>query len=306
LNFEGLTPMSPNPQPPLRMRRNLRFTVAYDGTNYCGWQVQANGPSLQAAIEKGILKLTGEKCAVYSAGRTDSGVHALGQVINFHTSSRIPVKNWPAALQTKLPFDILLLDAREVPAKFHATFAAKRKSYRYVIHNGPAVLPFLRNYVYHFRRPLDVAAMETAARHLLGTHDFRSFETDWPNKETSVRTVFDISFTRRPHWDVWSNIASGALEPPPEAAAHLSLRAPFLCIDITADGFLYNMVRTIVGTLINVGTGKWSPDDVLRILTAQNRSLAGSTAPAQGLYLVSVDYGETDIPADASHPRSSA
>lgn len=275
------------------MRRNLRFTLAYDGTNYCGWQVQANGPSLQATIEKGIYKLTGEKCAVYSAGRTDSGVHALGQVMNFHTSSRIPVKNWAAALQTHLPYDILLLDAREVPAKFHATFAAQRKSYRYVIHNGPAPLPFLRNYVYHFRRPLDVPAMQAAAQYLLGTHDFRSFETDWPNKVTSVRTVYDISFTRKAQWDVWTAFSGSATESALHDAAHAPVRAPFLCMDITADGFLYNMVRTIAGTLINVGTGKWSPKDVARILQAQQRSLAGSTAPAQGLYLVSVDYGET-------------
>lgn len=273
------------------MRRNLRFTLAYDGTNYCGWQVQTNGPSLQAAIEKGIYKLTGEKCAVYSAGRTDSGVHALGQVINFHTSSQIPVRNWTAALQTKLPFDILLLDACEVPAKFHATFAAKRKRYRYVIHNGATPLPFLRNYVYHFRRPLNVPAMEEGARRLLGQHDFRSFETDWPNKETSVRTVFEISFSRHAQWNVWSQATSAPSRRLSDDPLPSAPDAPFLCMEISADGFLYNMVRTIAGTLINVGTGKWSPDDVSRILKAQNRSLAGSTAPAQGLYLVSVDYG---------------
>src|SRR6185369_7423709 len=161
--------------------RNIRLTLAYDGTNYCGWQVQTNGPSIQAALERAIEKLTGEHSAVYSAGRTDSGVHALGQVANFHTSATIPAENFRPALQSCLGPDIVILDSREVEPEFHATFWAKKKRYRYVIDNAPVSLPFLQRYSWQLRRRLDDRAMQAAALTLLGTHDFRSFETDWPN-----------------------------------------------------------------------------------------------------------------------------
>ena len=261
--------------------RNLRLTLAYDGTHYLGWQVQPQGATIQSCLESAIEKLTGEKVSVLSAGRTDSGVHALGQVASFRTTSNIPAANWPPALQTCLPPDILVLDATDVPEDFHATFSAKRKRYRYVIHNGPAPLPFLRNCVYHIRRPLDAAAMHAAAQVLVGTHDFRSFETDWPNKATSVRTVFELTISRTTGWPVWR---------PPAAAERVDPPGEFLTLDIVANGFLYNMVRSITGTLVNVGRGRWSTDDVRAILHAQDRTTAGATAPACGLYLVEVSY----------------
>lgn len=294
--------------------RNIRLTLAYDGTNYCGWQVQANGPSIQAALERAIERLTGAKSAVYSAGRTDSGVHALGQVANFHTEFPIPPENFRPALQTKLPEDIVILDSCEAPPEFHATYAAKSKRYRYVIDNSPHPLPFLKRYAWQMRRRLDADAMHVAGQSLLGTHDFRSFETDWPNKATSVRTVTELRVARRRLWELWE-APTGAQhagqahaarpdDEPRNGSRGLALRTmpdrppsrlafspePLICLDIVADGFLYNMVRCIVGTLVNVGRSKWTADDVARILETQQRSIAGSTAPACGLYLVEVEY----------------
>src|SRR6185369_17632564 len=154
--------------------RNIRLTLAYDGTRYCGWQIQPNGPTIQEKLEWAIERLTGEKCPVYSAGRTDSGVHAVGQVANFHTTSGIPATNWPGALQAFLPEDIIILKSDEVPAEFHATYSARRKRYRYLLHNGRTLLPFLRNYAHHVRKSLDATAMHAAAQTIVGTHDFRS------------------------------------------------------------------------------------------------------------------------------------
>ncbi len=269
--------------------RNIRLTLAYDGTAYCGWQVQANGPSIQAAVERAIQRLTGETCPVYSAGRTDSGVHAIGQTANFLTRSEIPAANWRPALQAFLPRDIVVRAAYEAPLDFHSTYWAVRKRYRYILHNGRALFPCLRNYADHIRKRLDVAAMHAAAQVLLGKHDFRSFETNWPNKVTSVRTVMESGVVRCDGWPAWS--CPQRLDAPPPSAE----TGEFICFDIVADGFLYNMVRTIMGTLVNVGRGTWTPADVERILKSQSRSLAGSTAPACGLYLVSVDYrGEGD------------
>jgi tRNA pseudouridine38-40 synthase len=274
--------------------RNIGLTLAYDGTNFCGWQVQSNGPSIQAEVERAVEKLTGIHSGVLSAGRTDSGVHALGQVANFRTASRIPADKFRPALQTFLPHEIVVLDSYELPLDFHATFSAKRKRYRYVIHNERISLPFLRRYAHHFSTELDMAVMQTAAQTLVGTHDFRSFETDWPNKATSVRTVFAIEFGRLSQWEVWSSklplaVVGGEGR---GARGEWPSAGDFITMEIVADGFLYNMVRTIVGTLINVGRHTWSMADVQRILHAQSRTAAGATAPACGLYLVDVDYGD--------------
>lgn len=274
---------SPNILTPLR---NICMTMAYDGARYFGWQVQANGPSVQGAVEEAIRRLTGEACTVFSAGRTDSGVHALGQVINFKTTSPIPVVNWRGALQSFLPDDIVVRHVWEASPDFHSTYSAKQKRYRYVVYNGALSMPFLRNYSYHMRKRLDSQAMHDAAQVLVGTHDFRSFETDWPNTSSSVRTVMEITIYRQRGWVAW--MAGDH----PDAHTLPGTADDFVCMDIVADGFLYNMVRSIMGTLIHVGRGTWSADDLARILTAQNRSVAGNTAPACGLYLVSVDYGE--------------
>lgn len=264
---------------------NICLTLAYDGTNFSGWQVQPDRRTVQTTIEQAIRRLTGEKVALYSAGRTDTGVHALGQVANFQTQSTIPPANWRPALQTCLPDDIVLLDSVEVPTEFHATFSAVRKRYRYVIANGPLLLPQLRTAVHHVRRPLDLDSMRTAARALVGRHDFRAFETDWPNKATSIRTVESIEFGRCGDWPVWTSRSLANDRSPCDLET-----GPFLWMEITADGFLYNMVRSIMGTLLNVGRGAWPPERVAEVLQGQSRTRAGNTAPACGLYLAAVDY----------------
>ena len=265
--------------------RNIRLTLAYDGTHYVGWQIQPNAPSIQAAVKSAIEELTGDTATVHAAGRTDSGVHALGQVANFRTESSIPCENIRTGLQRFLPDDIVVRDVSEVDLSFHATYSAKQKRYRYVILNSRIVLPFLRNYVTQHHRELDAARMQQAADRLIGTHDFRCFESQFPNKANSVRTVMEATVERCSLWPVWSELIRQHQE-----TELINCRGDFIRFDIVADGFLYNMVRAIVGTLLKVGEGTWTPDDVRRIIDQQDRSEAGETAPPQGLYLVHVDY----------------
>ncbi len=266
--------------------RTILLTIAYDGSDYAGWQVQPNQPSVQAVVEAALAEFTGETIRVTAAGRTDAGVHALQQLVSFPTAGDIPVIGFRYGLQTVLPDDVVVLDAREVPVGFSARYDTVRKTYRYVIQNARLRTPWLRNHVGWHRSPLDVAAMQAALDLLIGTHDFRSFESDWPNKATSVRTLFDARISRTLVWNAWRNLASVDAEQP---------EGEFLCIDLTADGFLYNMVRAIVGSLIHVGRGNWTPHDLQRILVAQDRRLAGETAPAEGLYLLNCEY-EIDLP----------
>jgi tRNA pseudouridine38-40 synthase len=276
------------------------MTVAYDGTNYVGWQIQPNGESVQAAIERAILKLTGEQISVLSAGRTDSGVHALGQVVSFRTDSPIPCDGFRKALQKFLEPDVVIRDLQETHTAFHATYSAKKKRYRYVIHNTRTHNPFLRNYVWHRHSRLDDVAMHAAGQQLVGTYDFRSFESHWPNKATSVRTVMELTVRREHYCPIFFGSPRGEL---PGRFCDTATRetGDFIWLEIVADGFLYNMVRAIVGTLIHVGTGRWTADDVRQIRDAQDRSVAGDTAPPQGLYLVAVDYGDALDEHTAQH-----
>jgi tRNA pseudouridine38-40 synthase len=262
--------------------RNIRLTIAYDGSSYVGWQVQPNGPTVQVAVEKAIKKLTGLDANVLSAGRTDSGVHALGQVASFQTESTIPLEGFRKALHKFLPDDVIIRDAQEVPLDFHATFSAVQKRYRYVIHNCRIHNPFLRNYVWHFHQDIDAAAMHDAGQELIGKHDFRSFESHWPNKASSVRTIKEVTVRRQNFCPLW--LGDADQQPADDDSGE------FVWVEIVADGFLYNMVRAIVGTLVPVGRGRWGGDDIRRILTAMDRSEAGDTAPPNGLYLVHVDY----------------
>jgi len=264
--------------------RNLKLTLAYDGSEYAGWQVQPNGLSVQACVELAIEKLTQQKSNVLVAGRTDAGVHAVGQVANFQTTSSIPCKNIQSGLQRFLPDSICVREVSEVDALFHATYSAIQKRYRYVIHNSSIGYPFLKRYVSGFGRPLDEKRMHAAGQFLLGKHDFRCFESHFPNKATSVRTVKELTVRRTSVWPVWSG---NSLQETPDSN---SISSEFITVDIVADGFLYNMVRTIVGTLIEVGVGRWSPEDVQKIITSMDRSQAGATAAACGLYLIQVDY----------------
>ncbi len=244
--------------------RNLKITLAYDGTDFNGWQTQPGYRTVQETLETAIAKLTGEaRIRVNASGRTDAGVHAVGQVANFFSNTRLEVPKLLAAINAHLPDDIAVQQVEDVPQSFDANHDAVRKLYRYVIHDGPVPSPFLRRYACHSRRPLDAAAMARSAEPLKGRHDFHSFETEWPNRMSSVRTITHLAVNR-----------FGA----------------YIWIDVEADGFLYNMVRAIAGTLMNVGRGYWPERQVAEILHAEDRRQAGPTAPAQGLFLVRVTY----------------
>ena len=269
--------------------RTLRMTLAYDGTNYCGWQVQPNGVSLQEIVERALSQFTHEPIRAVASGRTDAGVHAIGQVISFETTSTAPCRAFVQGLAIHLPDDVVVRDAAEVPTGFHARFDAKSKWYRYVIHNSAIRSPFLRNNVLWQRSHLSEVAMNAAAGVLVGTHDFRCFETNWPNRSSSIRTIFRSQVTRAASWPIWDR--DHAANASDDSVSGFGAPGPFLCFDVEANGFLYNMVRAIVGTLIHVGRGRWTADDMRRIVENGDRSLAGETAPAQGLYLMRVDYG---------------
>jgi tRNA pseudouridine38-40 synthase len=265
--------------------RNILLTLSYDGTGYSGWQVQPDRPSVQACVERAVLAITGEPRRVYCAGRTDTGVHALGQAANFYTVSRIPEKNLRRALQTSLPDDVCVTEARDVSLHLHATFSAVRKRYRYVIQDRGVCPPFLKRYCASSKFALDAARMHEAAQELLGRHDFRCFEKEYPNKETSVRTIFDAVVRRSAGWELWRSAHGRA------AAEETSDDAgQFVVFEVEADGFLYNMVRAIVGTLTEVGRGKRPVGALRDVIQSLDRNAAGMTAVPQGLYLVRVDY----------------
>lgn len=267
--------------------RNIMLTLAYDGTRYQGWQVQPNGESVQSCVESAVQKLTGESRRVYCAGRTDAGVHAAGQIANFWTNSGIPAVNLRRGLQRFLPDDVIVVSVRDVALNFHATYSAVSKLYRYVLSDAEVIPPFLIRYVHRSRFQLNHEDMAVAAGYLQGTHDFRCFESEYPNKSTSIRTVTHASVQRLPYWNPWqaSHGWSTQALSVPDAAAHQAI-----VFDIAADGFLYNMVRAIVGTLIEIGRGKRSPKSMQDVIQSRDRSFAGITAPACGLMLMHVDY----------------
>jgi len=243
--------------------RNLRLDIAYDGEPYCGWQVQPNGLTVQQVLTETWKKITQEDVVPIASGRTDSGVHALRQPVAIETNMTLTLDAVQRALNAELPPSIRVLDVAEAASGFDPVRHAKRKLYRYVVHDGPVGDVHLSRLCWKVRSRLDVDAMNLAARRLEGTHDFRSFETEWPNRASSVRTV---SFCR------------------------VGRIGDFVSIDVEANGFLYNMVRAIAGTLVEVGRGVRAPESIETLLRGGNRSQAGPTAPAQGLFLVRVDY----------------
>jgi tRNA pseudouridine38-40 synthase len=243
--------------------RNLKLTVSYDGTNFKGWQAQPDSRTVQETLEQAIAELTGETVRVNASGRTDAGVHAVGQVVNFYSNTPHSPDVILRALNAHLPPDVVVTAAADMPQAFDANRDALHKLYRYVIHDGPVPDVFRRRYCCQARRRLDVEAMRRAAEPLRGRHDFHSFETGWPNRMSSVRTIGSLTVERRGDW---------------------------IRLEVEADGFLYNMVRAIAGTLINVGRCHWPESRVAEILNAEDRRLAGPTAPAQGLFLMRVTY----------------
>jgi tRNA pseudouridine38-40 synthase len=242
--------------------RNIKLTISYDGTHFFGWQTQPGFRTVQETLEQALAPLTGP-ARLNVSGRTDTGVHALGQVANFYTDSAHSPQTLVRALNATLPADIVIAQAADVAQAFDANRDAKRKQYRYVIHDGPVGDLFLRRYYCASPHRLDTELMSEAAKLLLGRHDFHSFETEWPNRMSSVRTITHLAVNRFGDW-IW--------------------------LDVEADGFLYNMVRAIAGTLINVGRGFWPACKVAEILRAEDRRAAGPTAPAKGLFLVRVAY----------------
>jgi tRNA pseudouridine38-40 synthase len=251
--------------------RNLIMTVSYDGTNYFGFQAQPGGNTIQDRIEKAIGHLTGENITITSSGRTDAGVHARAQIFNFHTASSIPLERWAFALNSRLPPDIRILEARMADPEFHARRWAKRKTYRYTINNNRTPDVFQRHLQYHHPTPLDVEAMRHALQTLIGEHDFTSFCSVGSTKLSHVRTIFDAVIERHPNTE-------------------LSASPGLIHITVTGSGFLQHMVRIIVGTLLQVGEGKRNAADMEAVLKAKDRSRAGPTAMSHGLMLWEVVY----------------
>lgn len=247
--------------------RTIKLTLAYDGTAYAGWQVQPGHATLQGTLEAAIGKVTGQPVRVTASGRTDAGVHALGQVVGFTTESRHSPEVLLRAVNAELPPDIAVLEVREANEGFHAIRDAVCKRYRYVIHDAPVRDVFRRRYCWQVHQRLDAGAMDRAAQPLAGTHDFSSFESSGAERATSVRTVYEIGVRRG------------------DGPEH-----NLITLEVEADGFLYNMVRAIVGTLVEVGRGARPETWPAEVLQATDRRAAGPTAPPQGLFLVRVKY----------------
>ena len=247
--------------------RRIRTIIAYDGTDYVGWQTQPNGVAVQEVIEKAILEVTGEQTTLQGSGRTDSGVHARAQVAHFDTGARMAADKFAIALNTHLPADIRVLYSEEVSPDFHARFSAKEKQYRYFVQTGPHADVFARKYALHAYMPLDLDLMNEAAALVVGTHDFSAFISTGREVETAVRT---LSLSR------WEK------------------QGKFLIYIVQGNGFLYNMVRILVGTMVGMGNGRIPKDSMENALASLSRKDAGPTAPPHGLVLWRVKYPDFD------------
>ncbi len=244
--------------------RNLKLTIRYDGSDFFGWQTQPGRRTVQETLEKAIAEITREeRVRANVSGRTDSGVHAVAQVANVYSATKLSCETLLKAINAKLPADVSVREVVEVPQSFCANKDALRKMYRYVIQDGRVLDPFMRKYAWFVRQSLDIEAMRRASPCLVGRHDFRCFETEWPNRLTSVRTITHLAVNRF---------------------------GEFIWIDVEADGFLYNMVRAIAGSLVQVGRGFWPETQIADVLVAMDRKLAGPTAPPEGLFLMRVTY----------------
>lgn len=244
-------------------KKRIMLTAAYDGTNYHGWQVQPNGETIEGVLNRCLSSLLGEKIEVIGASRTDSGVHALGNIAVFDTETSIPAEKIAYALNARLPEDIKIQDSREVDASFHPRHCDSRKTYEYKIYNAVFPMPTQRLYSYFSYTPFDVERMQEAAAYFVGTHDFKSFCSTDTHVENTVRQIEDIK--------VWKE-------------------DNLITMRVTGRGFLYNMVRIMAGTLMEVGRGCMQPQEIERILEAKDRSAAGPTAPACGLTLIKYEF----------------
>jgi tRNA pseudouridine38-40 synthase len=275
--------------------RSFKLTLAYDGTAYAGWQVQKGHIAVQEVLESAIEKVTGERARAIASGRTDAGVHALGQVVGFRTETHLSADVLQRALNAELPQDVAVLEAAEARENFHPIRDAVRKRYRYAIHDGPVRDVFRRRYCWHYAGRLDEAAMARAAQALLGKHDFRSFETSGAQRKDSIRTIYELTVERGRggERDAGGKRGRGGQRGPGIEQGR-GVEHDLITIEVEADGFLYNMVRAIVGTLVEVGRGAAREGWIADVLAARDRRAAGPTAPPQGLFLVRVDYPRTD------------
>ncbi|MGO9379018.1 MAG: tRNA pseudouridine(38-40) synthase TruA [Dissulfurispiraceae bacterium] len=254
--------------------RNIRLLIQYDGTAYSGWQIQTASVTIQGLIEKLLGQITSAEPHVIAAGRTDAGVHAVGQVACFRTSSKLSTAILQNALNALLPYDIRILETEEVDESFHARFSAKRKSYFYLVSTDKIVSPFVNKYVWRLPYRLDLAAMRETLSYLVGTHDFSSFRGSGCGAKTTERTIFNAS----------------VLELNAAAFMTLHLSGKFIKLQFEGDAFLRHMVRNMVGTVMEVGKGKMRPEDITQIIASKDRRCAGPTAPAHALFLESISY----------------
>lgn len=245
--------------------RTLKLTISYDGTRFVGWQRQAKGESIQGLLEDALARFEGAPVLVHGAGRTDAGVHALGQVASVRLTCAHDTATIARGLNAQLPDDVRVTAVDEAAPDFHARYSARSKTYRYVLRNAPLAGPFERSYVWHLPEPLDLDAMRAAAAAVPGTRDFSAFRSTGSDAGSTVRTITRSEFPIR-------------------------VKEGLLAYEIEGDGFLRHMVRAIVGTLVEIGRGRRSPDSMGALLTGGARAQAGATAPARGLFLVRVDY----------------
>ena len=244
--------------------RNIKLLIEYDGKEFNGWQKQPNKLNIQGEIEKAIEQITREKVDLTASGRTDAGVHAIGQVANFKTNSNIPIEKIPIALNSNLKKSIVIKSAEEVEERFHSRLNCKRKTYRYIINNSKYGTAIYRNLETHIPMKLDINKMKEAVKYFEGEHDFKAFKASGTSNKSSVRTIYKAEVIEAENERIY--------------------------IELTGNGFLYNMVRIISGTLVEVGLGKIKPKDIENIIKLQKRENAGKTLPPQGLYLVKVEY----------------
>ena len=247
--------------------RRIRTIIAYDGTDYVGWQTQPNGVAVQEVVERAIFEVTGERAGLQGSGRTDSGVHARAQVAHFDTDARMAADKFAIALNTHLPADIRVLYSEETSPDFHARFSAKEKQYRYFVQTGPHADVFTRRYALHAYMPLNLDVMNAAARLVVGTHDFSAFMSTGREVETAVRTI---------------------------SLSQWEKQGQFLVYSVQGNGFLYNMVRILVGTMLGMGSGRIPRDSMEKALDTLSRKDAGPTAPPHGLILWRVKYPDFD------------
>lgn len=244
--------------------KNIKLTIEYDGKDFNGWQKQPDKLNIQGTIEQAIERITGEKVDLNASGRTDAGVHAIGQVANFKTNYELPIEKWPLALNANIKKSIVIKSAEEVEERFHSRLSCKRKTYRYVINNskyGTAIYRYLET---HIPQKLDIEKMQQAVKYFEGEHDFKAFKASGTSSKSSVRTIYKAEVLQMPDERIY--------------------------IELTGSGFLYNMVRIISGTLVDVGLGKIEPDAIPSIIDSKQREMAGKTLPPNGLYLLNVEY----------------